>query len=201
MAGQDCADEVCVRSFDDVLAAAARGEEWGFRSLFREYQPLLLRYLRVVAGAEAEDIASETWLSAVGGLARFEGAEPDFRAWLFTIAVRRHIDMRRRQRVRPVTVDSQPSGGAFPERAASSNTERDALSVISTAEVLSLIGRLPPAEADVVALRVVSGLDISDVARVLGKSEGAVRVCSHRGLRRLGEMLGASVSPVAGVTR
>jgi RNA polymerase sigma-70 factor (ECF subfamily) len=183
--------------FADIVASAARGDESAFRGLWRAHQPRLLRYLRVVAGSDAEDIASETWLSAVRGLPRFSGDEAEFRAWLFTIARNRHIDLRRRERVRPVSDDRRLATAAMAERPGHSDTEADVLAALSTVDVLAVIARLPPAEADVVALRVVAELDISEVAAILGKREGAVRVCSHRGLRRLAELLAVDSSTVA----
>ena len=72
--------------FAEVLAAAQAGEEAPAAVLWRELQPRLLRYLRAVEPQAAEDIASEVWLEVARGLARFRGEEPDFSAWLFTIA-------------------------------------------------------------------------------------------------------------------
>ena len=64
-------------SSDDELAgaltAAIVGDEAGFAALWRSLQPAVLRYLRVVAGDSAEDVASETWLQAARDLHRFDG--------------------------------------------------------------------------------------------------------------------------------
>ena len=82
--------------FQSVLAAAKTGAEWAIAALYREFQPGLLRYLRAQAAADGEDLASEVWLAAAAGLERFEGDETGFRRWLFTIAQRRLVDLRRR---------------------------------------------------------------------------------------------------------
>jgi transposase-like protein len=58
------------------------------------------------------------------------------------------------------------------------------------------LASLPPLQADVVMLRVVAGLDTGAVARLVGRSPGAVRVAVHRGLRRLARLM-----TEAGVTR
>ncbi len=60
---------------------------------------------------------------------------------------------------------------------------------LSTRAALAVIGQLPHDQAEVVLLRVVAGLDVEQVARVVGKRPGAVRVLAHRGLRRLAERL------------
>ena len=67
-------------------------------------------------------------------------------------------------------------------------------------ECLHLIRSLPQGQADVVALRVIGGLSVTETASVVGKSEGAVRVLAHRGLRQLAEQLSPDgLAP--GVTR
>jgi len=61
---------------------------------------------------------------------------------------------------------------------------------ISTEAALALIATLPREQAEIVVLRVVVGLDAPQVARVVGKSPGAVRIAAHRGLRTLAARLG-----------
>ena len=60
-----------------------------------------------------------------------------------------------------------------------------ALEAVSTHATMALIKSLSPDQAEIIMLRVVVGLDTGDVARIVGKSPGAVRVAAHRGLRRL----------------
>jgi RNA polymerase sigma-70 factor, ECF subfamily len=56
-------------------------------------------------------------------------------------------------------------------------------------EVARLVRRLPPDQADAVLLRIIADLDVGDVAAIMGKREGNVRVLVHRGLEKLGELL------------
>jgi RNA polymerase sigma-70 factor, ECF subfamily len=64
-----------------------------------------------------------------------------------------------------------------------------ALEGLSTRAALAVIAQLSRDQAEVVLLRVVAGLGTEQVARILGKRPGAVRVLAHRGLRRLAERL------------
>jgi RNA polymerase sigma-70 factor (ECF subfamily) len=57
--------------------------------------------------------------------------------------------------------------------------------MLSTQSTLAMIKSLPPDQAEIIMLRVVAGLDTGDVARIVGKTPGAVRVAAHRSLRRL----------------
>jgi RNA polymerase sigma-70 factor (ECF subfamily) len=84
-------------SFAAVLDAAVAGDEAAFRVLWRDLQPGLLRYLDALAPGAGEDLASETWLRVVDGLARFSGDERAFRGWVFTVARHRAVDRWRRR--------------------------------------------------------------------------------------------------------
>ena len=90
-------------TYQAVLAAAQAGDEGAFSALWRDANPALLRYLRVIAPEAAEDVAADTWVHVVRGLATFRGDESAWRAWLFTTARRRVIDDARYRARRPAT--------------------------------------------------------------------------------------------------
>ncbi len=184
--------------FGQVLAAAKGGDEHAFATLWRDLHPRLLRYLKVVTPAAAEDLASETWLDVVRGLARFEGDEPGFRAWVFTVARHRAVDWRRRASRQPATLLPYD---LLPQAAAPDDPATTALEAISTRAALALIAELPPDQAEVVALRSLAGLDVARVAEIVGKRPGTVRVLAHRGLRRLADRLSVEPQLHRGVTR
>jgi RNA polymerase sigma-70 factor (ECF subfamily) len=167
--------------FGGVLAAAKAGDGWALVALYREFQPAILRYLRAQAPADGEDLASEVWLDAAAGLGRFEGDERGFRRWLFTIAHRRLADHRRRDaRYRSLLGSLDRSEYENPL-----DCEAEVLAANGTEAALALIAGLPHDQAQVVLLRVVGGLDANEVAAIVGKKPGAVRVLQHRALKRL----------------
>ena len=173
--------------FAETLAAAQSGDETAFASLWRDVNPVVVRYLRVTAPQMADDVASETWLQVVRDFAKFSGNESAFAAWVLRIARNRAIDWLRAQARRPaepVAVEKLAHLPALEETAAA------ALESLGTETALALIASLPPTEAEIVALRVISGLDVDSVARIVGKKPGTVRVATHRGLRRLATALG-----------
>jgi RNA polymerase sigma-70 factor (ECF subfamily) len=172
---------------DGAVAAAVGGDEAAFRQLYREVQPGILRYLRVLVGADAEDVASETWLQVVRDLHRFRGDLRGFRAWCATVARHRAMDHLRRVRRRPQAAALGEE--RLAELAGSLDTAAAATDALGTGWALGMIGSLPPDQAEAVLLRVVVGLDVASAARVLGKRPGAVRTACHRGLRRLAEVL------------
>jgi len=184
-------------SFPAVLAAAQGGDEQAFAVLWRDLQPAVLRYLRVAAPVAAEDLAADTWVSVIRGLARFQGNERDLRAWVFTAARHRAIDWRRQAARRPTT--SFPAE-LLAELPAPDDPAAAVLEAQSTRAALALLAELPADQAEVVALRVLGGFGVAEVARITGKRPGAVRVLAHRGLRRLAKRLEAA-GLVRGVTR
>ena len=172
--------------FEAVLRAAQGGSGEAFSRLWRDGNPALLRYLRVIVPGAAEDVAADTWVQVVRGLVTFRGDERGWRAWLFTTARRRAIDERRRRSRRPVT----PLAEVAPDRLpVSQDAAEVAIEHLATRSVMALVARLPALQAEVIMLRVVAGLDNETVARLTGRSPGAVRVAAHRGLRRLAQIL------------
>jgi RNA polymerase sigma-70 factor, ECF subfamily len=173
--------------FPVVLAAAVRGDEESFGRLWYDLQPRLLRYFTVAAPAAAEDLASETWLAVVRCLDRFQGGEPAFRAWVFTIARHKMLDWHRRA-ARWATEDLAANGPV--ERAAPDDPAATALEGLSTRSALAVVATLPADQAEAIVLRVVAGLGVDQVASIMGKRPGTIRVLTHRGLRKLAERLG-----------
>jgi RNA polymerase sigma-70 factor (ECF subfamily) len=170
--------------FAVVFDAACEGDERALAGLWQELHPALLRYLRAVEPGAAEDIASDTWLEVTRRLDRFSGDERAFRGWLFTIARHRLIDTRRRaarHRTAPVAW--------LPDRPGVDDPAADVLIDLSTKESLRLVAELPPEQAEAVLLRVMAGLGTAEVAQIMGKQPGNVRVLSHRGLRNLARRL------------
>ncbi len=167
-----------------AVQAAREGDEAAFVVLWRTLHPPLLRYLRVRGEDLAEDLAAETWIHVVRGLATFEGNDAEFRAWLFTIARHRAIDQSRTKARRPATI-AVADPAQMEAHPMVRSAEDDAVANDDTARALELVATLPPDQAEAVMLRVVAGLDVADVARLLDKKPGTVRVMVHRALRTL----------------
>ena len=169
---------------------AVRGEESAFTELFLTLQPRLLRYLRARVGeAWYEDVAADTWLHIARDIGRFRGDGNAFTAWVFTVARSRATDAFRRAAARPVTAPDQSHEASDPAASA----EQEALERMQWSDLIAAIGQLPTDQGEAVRLRVLAGLDVATTAQLLGKSKEAVRVNTHRGLRRLAE----TFSPVA----
>jgi RNA polymerase sigma-70 factor, ECF subfamily len=178
--------------FASVLARAQRGDEAAFACLWLDVNPALVRYLRVVSGEVDEDVAAETWVTVVRGLVRFRGDEMAWRGWVFTTARRRAIDEGRRRTRRRTALASEAADLADLANGRGLPGLDPALLVLErldTQAALALVAQLAPLQAEVIVLRVIAGLDVESVARLVGRRPGAVRVAAHRGLVRLAEIL------------
>jgi RNA polymerase sigma-70 factor (ECF subfamily) len=170
----------------ELVRAAAGGDESAFRSLYREVQPGLLRYLRGMVGQDAEDIASEAWLQIARDIGSYRGEGGGFRGWAATIARNRALDHLRYRHRRP----SVPAAAEhFADLAGFDDTESRAMEAVAMHAAIEWIATLPRDQAEAILLRVVVGLDAQTAADVLGKRAGAVRTAAYRGLRRLAEQL------------
>jgi RNA polymerase sigma-70 factor (ECF subfamily) len=175
--------------FDDVMAAAQAGADWAVAVLYRSLQPRLLRFLRAQAPAQdAEDIAAQAWLEVAQALPRFSGDEDGFGALVFTVARRRLADHRRAVRRRPVEFVGDDTLATVADAGVA---EDEALAHLGGEEAARRLNELlSPDQAEVVLLRVVGGLSVEQVAALVGRRPGTVRVLQHRALRRLARQLG-----------
>lgn len=138
-------------------------------------------YLRVQGVRDHEDVTSEVFLGVFRGLAGFRGDEPAFRSWVFTIAHRRIVDDRRHRGRRP---QEAPLGDGS-EFVVGGDVEDEALAGLGSVWVGEAIAELTDDQRQVVALRILAGLSVEEVATITGKRAGAVRVLQHRAIERL----------------
>jgi RNA polymerase sigma-70 factor (ECF subfamily) len=164
--------------FRETLEAARVGAEWAWASIYRDLAPSVIGYLRARGAGDPEDLAGEVFLQVVRDLKDFAGGERDFRAWVFVIARHRLADEWRRAERRPV----QLSRELPPEARVSDDAEEPALRRAAFDRVLRVLGELTPDQQEVLLLRVVGDLAVDEVARVVGKSSGAVKALQRRGL-------------------
>jgi RNA polymerase sigma-70 factor (ECF subfamily) len=133
----------------------------------------------------AEDLAADVWLRVLAALPAFKGDDQHFKAWLYTTARNRVTDWYRSGQRRLEYVENSH----FVMMAATDNVEFEVDQRSATDRAIALISQLPPNQAEAVMLRVVAGLDVPRVAKVMGRSPGSVRVLCHRGLRLLEELV------------
>jgi len=181
-------DQSLREQFPRVLAAACAGGEWAWRELYEAVAPQLTRYLRARGVPEPDDVVGETFVKVVRYIEGFDGDEAAFRTWVFTIGRNLVVDDLRKRSRRPVDVapDEQllragPRGDA----------EDDAMRDLATAHVEEVLDHLSVDQRDVLLLRILGGLTIGEIALVVGKKEGAVKMLQARGLAAIRKQISA----------
>lgn len=164
------------RTFQSVLAAARTGAEWAVRSLYRDLNLKIVRYLEALAPAEAEQLALHVWQEVASGLHAFEGDEAEFRMWVFTLA-RRALERGRRGDGTHADPLSIGQAGQHP-------IERETASP-STDAAFQSITRLPSDQAEIVLLRALGSFGPEEVAAIIGKRPATVRLLELEALERL----------------
>ena len=165
--------------FDQTLAAAQAGGDWAWRELYRGSAPTLARYLRARGVPDVDDVVGETFVRVVRHLDGFVGDEAAFRTWLYTIARHLVVDGVRQRDRRPSEATPDETLHAL---APIGNAEDEAMASIGIANVRAALDALTEDQRDVILLRVLADLSIAEVARVLGRREGAVKMLQSRGL-------------------
>jgi RNA polymerase sigma factor (sigma-70 family) len=171
--------------FDTVIAGARAGSPRAFERIFTALAPVVEGYLRLQGAAEPDDLTSEVFVAVLRNLGTFEGDEPGFRSWVFTIAHRRLLDERRRAVRRPAPV---PLAEA-PERPAPDDVEDTVERALGTAQVRALCERLSADQRDVLLMRLLGRLTVDEVAVALGKTPGAVKALQRRGFLAISRLI------------
>jgi RNA polymerase sigma-70 factor (ECF subfamily) len=168
---------------DAAWAMRARSDRAAFGVLYDRYVDRIYAYCRrrLQTQEAAEDATSQTFLKALGAIARYQPGAGTFRAWIFTIANRVVIDSYRREK--PAT----PLDGIGEVQDPESGPERVAIDREASRELYALVDRLPDEQANLIQLR-LAGLTDREIAEVLGRSYGAIRVAQHRAIKRLQEL-------------
>lgn len=177
--------------FRRTLDEAREGRGVALGELFRDLYPRVLRYLRALAPAEAENLASDTWLDVATALELFDGDRRALRAFAFTAARHRlidHLDSRAGRSSLPERPDEEASVRVVDEEPMAEIAKVAAPAIdpeLATEAALRRVAALPGDQAEVLLLTVLGELAVEDVARIVGKRVGTVRVLQHRALLRL----------------
>jgi len=165
----------------DLAAALRAHDQEAWRQLFQEHYQRVYRYAYVRTGnsADADDVAANVFVEAVKGIANFEYRGAPITSWLFRIAHNETVDaLKRRARTAAASLE-------HPEAAAAADARDAIASSDDWRDLGAALGKLKQEHREVLTLRLVEGCSVRQVARMLGKSEGAVKVMQMRALQAL----------------
>lgn len=179
-----------------MLSGAQAGADWAWRQLYSSVAGQLVGYARAKGVADPEDLAGTVVLRLAERIGDFRGDEPAFRSWVFTIAHNAIVDDLRSQK--PTSSTASPETHLLALRT-TDDPEREVLAQLGLEHAIDALDDVAPEHRDVVLLRVIGGFSVDEVAEILGRRPGTVRVQQHRAFKKLRGRLAQSTE--AGVTR
>jgi RNA polymerase sigma-70 factor (ECF subfamily) len=166
------------------MILAAQRDRTAFAPLYERYVDQIFAYAYSLTHNRelAEDVTAATFARAMEELPRFEWRGVPYSAWLYRVAA----NLVARDKRRPGWIELSPhlrDGGESPEEAAS-RSDRDAF-------IRAAVAELPPDQRQAVLLRFGGDLRNREIAEVMGRSEGAVKLLTFRAMTTLRKRLGA----------
>jgi RNA polymerase sigma-70 factor, ECF subfamily len=169
------------------IDAAIKGDTVAFGRLFDMYIDAIYKhvYYRVGSVQDAQDISQQVFVNAFKAIKRFRSTNTPFLGWLMRIAHNLIVDY---YRAKKPQADLDPELEIKDEAEDPPEiSERHAIQSVLRKHILEL----PAAQQQVILLHFIEGFDYPKIAKMIGKSEGAVRMLQHRGLTSLRHLLGS----------
>jgi len=174
-----------VQNEESLVRRAQQRDQEAFTQLYEQHFDRIYRYVALKIGdkIEAEDMTQQVFLNALQSISSFKWKGIPFSAWLFRIAHNQMVDyLRKKTRRATVPFDeSQVSSDSNPQLVAEHRLDVE--------QLVSATKRLTEAQREVISLRFAGELSIAQVAKVMGKSEGAVKALQHSAIAALRKAL------------
>ena len=164
-----------------LVKRAKEGDRGALAALYDEYQPRIYRYIayRVGDATAADDLTAEVFVSMVKHINRYQERGRPFLAWLYTIAG----NVAKMYYRREGKVEFEPLPDEMIDQ--EPNPAEIAQSRLTHERLMAAMPRLTEGQRQVILLKFIEGFDNSEIAAVMVKSEGAIRIMQHRALLAL----------------
>jgi RNA polymerase sigma-70 factor (ECF subfamily) len=162
-----------------LVERAQAGERDALEELYLIHFDRIYSYLHMTVGNrhDAEDLTTQTFLKMLESIGRFRWQSAPFSAWLFRIAHNLAMDhFRATRRWQPEEEVPEPEG------AIETSAEDAAFESIGRRSMLDLIENLSHEQKQVLTLKFVFNFSNVEAAKILSKTEGAVKSLQHRAL-------------------
>lgn len=177
-----------------LVRRAQDGDAASFGILYERYFDKVYSYLSFKLGSptDAEDVAGQVFLKALESLGGYKWTGVPFQAWIFRIAHNMMVDTLRRRSRRPS--DPIEFAESVSDERQVANPDAMLTEKLSREGLLEAIERLTELQKQVISLKFAGGLPNAEVARLMGKSEGAVKALQHAALVSLHRHLDRSAA-------
>jgi RNA polymerase sigma-70 factor, ECF subfamily len=190
-AGAETAESAEAEAFKEVIALARTGDADAWGQIYKKFAgPVYGFFVHQVRDPEvAEDLTAGVFVEAIQAASRFSGTLAALRSWIFRIARNDLIDYwrhaRRVQSEAIEDVDDADLARAIPV----DDPADTAISSVNRSRLLAVVNRLSPEQKQVVLLRLSADLSSAEIAKLMGKSEGAIKALQYRALAVLRKAL------------
>jgi RNA polymerase sigma-70 factor, ECF subfamily len=171
-------------TLEQIIKKAKAGDQDAFSSLYNAYFKKIYTFIfyRVSHKEIAEDLAEDVFIKAYHKISTIKDAK-SFEAWLYQIARNRVIDHYREKKIE-VNIDELENVLEYE------STVVDAVNLgYDQKLLLELLGNLSDEQQLVIRLKFLDELENFEIAALIGKTEGAIRVIQHRALAKLQELI------------
>ena len=185
------AESAEAEAFNEVIDRARTGDPEAWGEIYRKFAgPVYGFFVHQVRDPEvAEDLTAGVFVEAIQAASRFSGTLAALRSWIFRIARNDLIDYwrhaRRVQSEAIEDVDDADLARAIPV----DDPADTAISSVNRSRLLAVVHRLSPEQKQVVLLRLSGDLSSAEIAKLMGKSEGAIKALQYRALAVLRKAL------------
>ncbi len=171
---------------ENLVRRAQQHDQTALTQIYEENFDKIYRYIVLKIGerTEAEDMTQQVFLNAFKSISSFKWKGTPFSAWLYRIAHNQIVDYLRKKSKRP-TVSLDESMTA----AAGNNPEKTAEQNLDIQNLVTAANNLTEAQREVISLRFAGELPVAQVARIMGKSEGAVKALQHSAIISLRKVM------------
>ena len=170
-----------------VVQRAKQQDPNAFAELYEEYFDKIYRYITIKIGdkEEAEDMTQQVFIKALHSISSFKWKGVPFSAWLYRIAHNQVVDYIRKNTKRPDTIYDETLVKDDIKNSPERMTERK----MDVEQVLAATSNLTEAQREVISLRFAGELPTAQVAKIMGKSEGAIKALQHAAIVSLRKAL------------
>ncbi len=169
---------------EGLVRRAQHHDQEAFTQLYEEHFDKIYRYVAFKIGnaTEAEDMTQQVFLNALKSISSFKWKGVPFSAWLYRIAHNQIVDYLRKKKHDAVPLD---------ESLASKNDNPQLIveQKLDIEQLLLATKQLTEAQREVISLRFAGELRIAQVAKTMGKSQGAIKALQHSAIVALRKTL------------
>jgi RNA polymerase sigma-70 factor (ECF subfamily) len=174
-----------VQSEESLVQRAQQRDPVALTQLYEENFDKIYRYIVLKIGdrTEAEDMTQQVFLNALKSISSFKWKGLPFSAWLYRIAHNQVVDyFRKKSKNTTVPLDeSLAAGEGDPGMVVERKVEIEQLAMATRG--------LTRSQQEVISLRFSGELSVAEVARIMGKSEGAIKALQHSAIVALRKVL------------